>query len=107
MWIVTIEMRKKWCKGRDLNSRTTKDKALNLASLAMLDYPCSNPTYMGSVNKVCRRFHRILLLFAEYQRINTVLFMERTSGEGEQLTVGLVPAEEVPSSIGQDGSEYG
>lgn len=30
-----------WCKGWDLNPRTTKDKALNLASLAMLDYPCT------------------------------------------------------------------
>ena len=37
-WMI---VKKEWCKGRDLNSRTTKDKALNLASLAMLDYPCS------------------------------------------------------------------
>ena len=28
-----------WCGGRDLNPRTTKDKALNLAPLTRLDYP--------------------------------------------------------------------
>ena len=30
-----------------MNPRTTKDKALNLASLAMLDYPCSNSSIEG------------------------------------------------------------
>ncbi len=28
------------CRGWDLNPRTTKDKALNLAPLTMLGYPC-------------------------------------------------------------------
>ena len=32
--------KKSECRRRDLNPRTTKDKALNLASLARLDYPC-------------------------------------------------------------------
>jgi hypothetical protein len=29
-----------WCRGCDLNTGTTKDKALNLAPLAKLGYPC-------------------------------------------------------------------
>ena len=46
-------MEKKWCKGRDLNTRTAMDKALNLASLAMLDYPCAKLPYLDALNKPC------------------------------------------------------
>ncbi len=33
--------RMKWCEEPDLNRRTTKDQALNLAPLTMLSYPRS------------------------------------------------------------------
>ena|GEM_PF-3543429 len=51
---IMTHSRTEGCRGRDLNPRTTKDKALNLAPLAKLDYPCVVVCDEDRVNKLYR-----------------------------------------------------
>ena len=48
-----------WCGGRDLNPRTTKDKALNLAPLTRLDYPRALVCNEDTINKLYHSPHTV------------------------------------------------
>lgn len=81
-----------------MNARTARDKALNLASLAMLDYLCSNQPDKPGLNKLCYRPEIIQRKIISGRGGSLSVNRERTADGRARKG----PAEEVPSSTGKD-----